>query len=115
MERAKLAELRKIHYHKAGASEGWDEEVCKPKIRIFLCIMSKILFGKAKIGFALIVCLLCKSLWCYHVIMFLLTVAYTCACVCYVLASIRVYYLLYDYVTQSSQFGLNVHNDVRHV
>ncbi|XP_019848785.1 PREDICTED: huntingtin-interacting protein 1-like isoform X2 [Amphimedon queenslandica] len=26
MERTKLAELRKIHYHKAGASEGWDEE-----------------------------------------------------------------------------------------
>ena len=45
--------------------------------------------------------------------MFLLTVVYTC--VCYVLASIRVYYLLYDCVTQSSQFGLNVHNDVHRV
>ena len=27
MERTRLAELRKIHYHLAGASEGW--EVCK--------------------------------------------------------------------------------------
>ena len=27
MERTRLAELRKVHYHKAGASEGWDEEV----------------------------------------------------------------------------------------
>jgi huntingtin interacting protein 1 len=27
MERKRLAELRKVHYHKAGASEGWDEEV----------------------------------------------------------------------------------------
>ena len=29
MERTKLAELRRIHYHKAGASEGWDVEVMK--------------------------------------------------------------------------------------
>lgn len=27
MERTRLAELRKVHYHLAGASEGW-EEVC---------------------------------------------------------------------------------------
>ena len=25
MERTRLAELRKIHYHLAGASEGWEE------------------------------------------------------------------------------------------
>jgi len=27
MERTRLAELRKIHYHLAGASEGWEEKV----------------------------------------------------------------------------------------
>lgn len=26
-ERTRLAELRKVHYHIAGASEGWEEEV----------------------------------------------------------------------------------------
>ena len=25
MERTRLAELRKVHYHLAGASEGWEE------------------------------------------------------------------------------------------
>lgn len=26
MERKRLAQLRKVHYHLGGASEGWDEE-----------------------------------------------------------------------------------------
>lgn len=87
MERAKLAELRKIHYHKAGASEGWDEEVCKPKIRICLGNMYKILFGKAKIGFALIVCLHCITnhfglLPCDDVFIDCSVHMCKCACVC---------------------------------
>ena len=27
MERTRLAELRKVHYHLAGASEGWEEVI----------------------------------------------------------------------------------------
>ena len=39
MERTRLAELRKIHYHLAGASEGWEEvSISKSGISISLSL-----------------------------------------------------------------------------
>ena len=37
MERTRLAELRKLHYHLAGASEGW-EEVSRSKLSLSVFI-----------------------------------------------------------------------------
>ena len=36
-ERTRLAELRKIHYKLAGASEGWDE--VRPTVSVCVCVM----------------------------------------------------------------------------
>ena len=40
MERTRLAELRKVHYHLAGASEGW-EEVSRnqPSLSVFIFLL----------------------------------------------------------------------------